>query len=136
MLLWSRIADTFRDMRLLPWLDSLRSDAVFGWRQLGKRKATSAVAILSLGLAFGACTGAFRLVDALLLRPLPVKNPGRLYVLQYEGIGFGGGPAKGEWCEYPMFQRMRPKVQDEADLLAISYANPRDLTYGADENME
>src|SRR5579871_6282982 len=57
-----------RDIRLIPWLDSLRADAVFGWRQLSKKKATSAVAILSLGLAFGACTGAFRLIDALLLR--------------------------------------------------------------------
>ena len=123
--------------RLIPWLDSHGSDAVFGWRQqLCKKKATSAVAILSLGLAFGACMGAFRLIDALLLRPLPVKNPGRLYVFQYEGISFSGNPAKGEWCEYPMFQRMRPQVQDEADLLAISLANPRELTYGPDADME
>jgi hypothetical protein len=125
-----------RDIRLIPWLDSLRGDVVFGWRQLRKKKATSAIAILSLGLAFGACTGAFRLIDALLLRPLPVKNSDRLYVFQYEGISYYGNPAKGEWCEYPMFQRMRPQVQDEADLVAISYANPREVTYGSDEDME
>ncbi|HLK70079.1 MAG TPA: ABC transporter permease [Bryobacteraceae bacterium] len=125
-----------RDIRLVPWLDSLRSDAVFGWRQLSKKKATSAVAILSLGLAFGACTGAFRLIDALLLRPLPVKNSDRLYVFQYEGIGFDGKPLKGEWCEYPLYQWMLPKVRDEADLLAISYVNPREVTYGSDEDME
>jgi predicted permease len=124
------------DIRLIPWLDSLRGDAVFGWRQLGKKKAASAVAVLSLGLAFGACMSAFRLIDALSLRPLPVKNSGRLYVFQYEGIGFDGNPFKGEPCEYPMFQRMRSNVRDEADLLAISYANPRDLTYGSDEDME
>ncbi len=47
-----------RDFRLLPWLDSLRADVVFGGRQLMKKKATSAVAILSLGLAIGACTSA------------------------------------------------------------------------------
>src|SRR5579864_6669326 len=98
-----RQREASRDIRLSPWLDSLRSDAVFGWRQVCKKKATSAVAILSLGLAFGACTGAFRLIDALLLRPLPVKNPDRLYVFQYEGIGFDGNPSKGEPCEYPMF---------------------------------
>jgi predicted permease len=131
-----RHSEARRDIRLIPWLDSLRSDAVFGWRQLAKKKATSAVAILSLGLAFGACTGAFRLIDALLLRPLPVKNPGRLYVFQYEGIGFDGKPFKGEQSEYPLFQRMRLKVQEEADLLAISLAQPRDLTYGSDEDME
>src|ERR1035438_6588863 len=65
------------DVRLIAWLDSLRADAVFGWRQLMKRKVTSAAAILSLGLAIGSCTSAFRLIDALLLRPLPVANPGQ-----------------------------------------------------------
>ena len=40
-----------RDIRLVAWLDSLRADAVFGWRQLMKRKVTSATAILSLALA-------------------------------------------------------------------------------------
>jgi hypothetical protein len=40
-----------RDIKLVAWLDSLRADAVFGWRQLMKRKATSASAIVSLALA-------------------------------------------------------------------------------------
>jgi len=131
-----RHREASRDLRLIPWLDSLRNDAVFGWRQLGKNKATSAVAILSLGLAFGACTCAFRLIDALLLRPLPIQNPERLYVFRYEAAGFDGSPMIGEWCEYPMFQQMRAKVRNEADLLAFPSTNPRDLTYGADEDME
>src|SRR6476661_3710399 len=70
-----------RDIRLIGWLDSLRADAVFGWRQLLKRKATSGAAILSLALAIGACTSAFRLIDAILFRPLPVAGPERLYAL-------------------------------------------------------
>src|SRR5271170_12896 len=73
-----------RDIRLMAWLDSLRADVVFGSRQLKKRKVTSAAAILSLALAIGACTGAFRLIDALLLRPLPVVHPERLYVVSFE----------------------------------------------------
>jgi len=56
-----------RDIRLIVWLDALRADAVFGWRQLMKRKIASVAAILSLALATGACTSAFRLLDALLL---------------------------------------------------------------------
>src|SRR5579872_4727021 len=47
-----------RDLKLVAWLDSLRADAVFGWRQLLKRKVTSAAAVLSLALAIGACTSA------------------------------------------------------------------------------
>ncbi len=47
-----------RDIRLIEWLDALRADAVFGWRQLMKHQVTSAAAILSLALAIGACTSA------------------------------------------------------------------------------
>src|SRR5246127_1662032 len=74
-----RLREESRDVRLIAWLDSLRADTVFGWRQLKKKKVTSAAAILSLALAIGSCTSAFRLIDALLLRPLPVKNPDRLF---------------------------------------------------------
>src|SRR5580765_6363991 len=58
-----RLREQSRDLRLIPWLDSLRADSVFAWRQLRKRKATSAAAILSLAIAIGACTSAFRLID-------------------------------------------------------------------------
>src|ERR1700692_3536578 len=86
-----------QDVKLVGWLDSLRADAVFGWRQLMKRKVTSAAAILSLALAIGSCTSAFRLIDALLLRPLPVAAPERLYALFRQAVGFyDGKPFKGE----------------------------------------
>lgn len=51
-----RIGEQIHDIRVLPWLDSLRADAVFGWRQFRKHKVASGAAILSLGLAAGACT--------------------------------------------------------------------------------
>ena len=55
-----------RDIRLIPWLESLCADAVFGWLQLVKCKATSASAVLSLALAIGSCDAAFRVMDVLL----------------------------------------------------------------------
>jgi putative ABC transport system permease protein len=125
-----------RDIRLIPWIDSLRADAVFGWRQLMKRKATSAAAILSLALAIGSCTSAFRLVDALLLRPLPVANPERLYVVAFEDIGADGKTFVYDSCSYPMFRQMRSTARGEAELIAISYAERSDLTYGSDLEME
>ena len=125
-----------RDIRLLPWLDSLRADAVFGWRQLMKRKMTSAAAILSLGLGIGACTSAFRLIDALLLRPLPVTHPERLYSVAFEGAGADGRGMTYDSCSYPMFQRLREAVKEQAGLVAVSYAERIDLTYGGDQEME
>ena len=76
-----RYREQMRDIRLLPWLGAFASDVVFGWRQLNKHRAASAVAILSLALAIGAATAAFRLVDAVLLRTLPVAEPERLFFL-------------------------------------------------------
>jgi len=79
-----RAREGVRDAVVATRLESLFADAVFGWRQLLKHKAASAAAILSLALGIGSCTAAFRLIDALLLRPLPVADPGRLYILSYQ----------------------------------------------------
>jgi predicted permease len=125
-----------RDIRLVAWLDSLRADAVFGWRQLRKNKVASAAAILSLALAIGACTSAFRLIDALLLRPLPVAEPERLYVLARQGMDPAGNFRISESSEYPLFRQLRAVVKDQAELIAVSYADRTDLTYGSDEEME
>jgi putative ABC transport system permease protein len=125
-----------RDVRLVSWLESLRSDAIFGLRQLNKTKVTSAAAILSLALAIGACTSAFRLIDAILLRPLPVANPERLYDLAQQGIGPDGKPQNFDGWAYPDFQLMRAAVKDQAELFAVSYADSVDLTYKSDEDIE
>jgi predicted permease len=125
-----------RDVKLSVWLDSLRADVVFGWRQLKKNKVTSAAAILSLALAMGACTSAFRLIDALLLRPLPVVEPERIHVVVFEGTGADGKLMTYDSCSYPMFERMRATVNEQAELIAVSYEDRVDLTYGSDQEME
>ncbi len=131
-----RQREASRNVRIIVWLDSLRANAVFGWRQVKKRKVTSAAAILSLGLAIGACTAAFRIIDALLLRPLPVANPERLYALFYQELGADGKFQTYDNYSYPMFHQMRAAVKGEADLLAISFGSRTELTYGSDEEME
>ncbi len=125
-----------RDVKIAVRLDSLRADVVFGWRQLKKRKTTSLAAILSLGLAIGACTSAFRLVDALLLRPLPVSHPERLYIVGVEGIDAEGRFRFNDGCSYPLFRRMRPAAKAQAELIAISFTDRLDVTYGGDAEME
>jgi predicted permease len=125
-----------RDAHLLPWLDSLRADAVFGSRQLMKKKAASAVAILSLAVAIGSCAGAFRLIDALLLRPLPVANPERLYEVSRQGIDFDGKPVSIDAWAYPSFQTMRAAVKGQAELIAVSDGERLDVTYRSDQEAE
>ena len=79
--------------------------------------------------AHGACTSAFRLIDALLLRPLPVAHPERLYVLSRQGTGFDNKPGEWDSWAYPDFQLMRAAAKGQAELVAISYADRADVTY-------
>ncbi len=113
----------------MPSLDSLRADTVFAWRRLRKSKVTSATAILSLALAIGSCISAFRLIDALLLRPLPVAHPERLYALSRKPTNYDG-------FDYPTFRLMRAAVADQAESIAISYAERVGLIFQTDQEME
>jgi predicted permease len=114
----------------------LRADAVFGWRQIVKRKVSSAAAILSLALAIGSCTSAFRLIDALLLRPLPVAHADRLFDLNRHGIGSDGKPDSYDVWAHPAFDRMRAAARGQAELIAVSLAEHLDLNYSPSEEIE
>ncbi|HEY6394025.1 MAG TPA: hypothetical protein VIX12_01335, partial [Candidatus Binataceae bacterium] len=119
-----RLREESRDARVVAWLDSLCADLVFAWRQLGKRKVTSLAAILSLGLAIGACLSVFRIIDALFLRPLPIAHPARLYALTFLGVDVNGKIDISDGCNYPLFGQMSASAGDEADLLAVQYSGP------------
>ena len=134
-----RTREECHDLRVLAWLDSLRADTVFAWRQFLKHKVTSASAMLSLALAIGACTSAFRLIDAILLRPLPVAAPQQLYSVlrQVTNPADDRQHATAEVWAYPDFQLMRSAVKGQAELLAVSSpVVPADLTYRSDAEME
>jgi putative ABC transport system permease protein len=124
------------EIRTLGWLALLRADILFGYRQLKRNKVTSAVAILSLALAMGACIGAFRLIDALLWRPMPVAHAERLYAISREVVTLEGKSIRSDMWAYPSFSLMRDAVKDQAQLIAVSPASRTDLTYGSDQDME
>lgn len=108
-----------RDIRMAAWLEALLRDARFGLRMLAKDRVVTLAAVLSLGLAIGACTAAFALVDALILRPLPVRDPQRLVYFTYDY----GGPLPSASFSYPMLQRLRQAAGSRVELLAASSQN-------------
>jgi predicted permease len=124
------------DAKVALWLESIRADVVFGWRHLMKKNVTTSAGILSLALAIGSCTAAFRLIDAVLLRPLPVAHADRLYLLSRQGIDFDGTVQSSDAWAYPAFVEMRAAAKGEADLLSVSYAALGDVTYASDDEME
>src|SRR6185369_11060529 len=68
------------------------NDLRFAFRQLLKNPGFTAVAVLTLGLGIGACTSMFSVVHAVLLRPLPLREPERLVWI--ENVGTGGLSAR------------------------------------------
>jgi putative ABC transport system permease protein len=116
-----------RDVKLLPSLDSLLRDVRLGARMLLKNRLVTAAAILSLSLALGACMAAFSLVDALILRPLPVHQPERLIYLTYPGTN--PDTAEDDVFSDPAFSRLRDAGRGRVDLFAMSYPNKPRVTF-------
>jgi predicted permease len=125
--------DALRDQRGLPGFDALRSDLVFGWRQIARHRIASVAAVLSLGLAMGAALTALRLVDAVLLRPLPVADPSRLFVLTQMTHDADLRANERDDFDYPTFERYVSRAGKTADLMLLGSASRRRIAIGAGE---
>ena len=76
-----QVKEACRDVRGTRWAHDLAQDVRFGVRSLLKRPGLVTAATLSLGLGIGANTAIFSLVDAVLLRGLPVRDPDSLVMV-------------------------------------------------------
>jgi putative ABC transport system permease protein len=88
-----------REARGLRLLDELRADVTYGVRWLRRSPGFAAAAILSLALGIGANTAIFSVIDTLMLRALPVREPDRLVQLL-------PGTGRMSWT-YPIWAEIR-----------------------------
>jgi putative ABC transport system permease protein len=117
------LRETSRDLKLVPWLESLWRDLRLGVRMLRKDAGVSSAAVISLGLAIGACTAAFSLIDAVILRDLPVHDPDRLVYISRAGdnkdLRFTG------LFSYPFLESMRQTLPPHMEVFSMCHQGLR-----------
>ncbi|MCC5023322.1 MAG: ABC transporter permease [Candidatus Synoicihabitans palmerolidicus] len=140
----ARVAEV-REARFAAWLDETIRQTRYAWRGLRKSPVFTLVAVGTMAIAIGAGTAVFSLVNAILLRPLPVPAPQELRLLHWVGTDVDmrsinrtfsrtvGDVTEGESVNQPTFAALRANVSDIADVMG--YFPLRELTAQSDRNV-
>src|SRR5215467_3075416 len=145
----TRLKERSREMWSFRWIEDIVKDLQYTVRMTRKSPVFACVIILSLALAIGANTAIFTIVDAVLLKTLPVKNPNELVLFGWSGgehVFVGGhsgnmtrdpatGLMLGSSLSGTMFERMRQQNQTLTDLFAFSPIS-NDLNVSIDSRAE
>src|SRR5947208_6639151 len=102
-------------------MQNLRGNFRYALRQFRQSPVFTAAAVLTLALGIGGTTAIFTLIDAVMLKSLPVSDPARLY-----RIGDGadccveGGP-QDQWglFSYPLFKKLREAAPEFEEATAF-----------------
>jgi len=120
--------EVYRDQRGLPVVETLIQDTRHAVRRLRLSPAFTISTVLTLALGIGATTSIFTLVDAVLLKSLPVADPASLYRLGREShcCYIGGFSQKDEWSivSYDLYKHLRDNTKGFVELAAFQDLNP------------
>ncbi len=100
---------------------NISKDIIYALRSLRRTPLFTAAAILSLALGIGANTAIYSLVDQVLLRSLPVRNPEQLVIVKSPGSRIGSvysDESGGASFSYPMYKDLRDKAESLSGLVA------------------
>jgi putative ABC transport system permease protein len=116
--------DVYRQARSFTGLDDLRQDLRYTVRTLGRTPVFTVVVVLTLGLGIGANTAIFSILNGLLLRSLPVREPDRLVHVTDSVLRETGETRVRAWS-YPAWEqiRQRPHLFEGATAWAFTRFN-------------
>ncbi|HKY04932.1 MAG TPA: ABC transporter permease, partial [Blastocatellia bacterium] len=129
-----QVKETVREVRMGHLIETIWRDAGYGLRMLLKSKGFTLVAVLSLALGIGANTAIFSLIDAVLLKMLPVSRPRELVLFNWlsgqkrmmrsiDGVSITD-PATGMTLSnsfsYLTFERFRDHNETLSDIFAFA----------------
>jgi len=122
------VKDYTRDAGWETVVESLWLDIRLAGRTLRKNPGFAAIAVLTLTLGIGANTAVFTLLDAVLLKPLPVPAPHELVMLYETAPDVApdatGGSGRYLRFSYPRFERLAKAVEGRAALAAFTRTAP------------
>jgi putative ABC transport system permease protein len=98
-------------------LQDIQKDVRYGIRNLLRDRGFTAIALMTLALGIGAATAMFRVLDAVLLRPLPYRDPGRL-VSFFEDLGKLGYPRTR--VSPPVYLDLKAQTRVFEDVAAVN----------------
>jgi hypothetical protein len=122
----AQIEEACRDVRS-RWLEDLTKDLRYTLRTLRRNPGFAAVAVLSLALGIGANAAIFTLINAVMLRTLPVREPGRLVLIARLWNGRPGS------VSYPLFEYFRDHVESISGAFAQGTSDQAIVLDGEEE---
>ncbi|HXW90398.1 MAG TPA: ABC transporter permease [Terriglobales bacterium] len=128
------------------WFEDLVQDAAYGLRLLNRNPGFTVVAVLTLALGIGANTAIFSLIDAVMLKMLPVEKPEQLVLLNWVAPGWPymihslsgdsdrdkSGRSTSTSFSYPIFEDIRARAQAFSGVLAFADAERVNVGVGGE----
>jgi putative ABC transport system permease protein len=119
------VRDDVRDESMWAWAERLGHDLRYSLRGFRRTPVFAVAAVLSIALGIGASTALFSLFHALVLRPVPVRDPATLYQVLHTGDA-----GTFESSTYAFYEQVRSRSDLVAGALLVNPAHPQRVVIG------